>query len=242
MAKIEGERTFVAVNIAILTVSDSRTAKDDTSGTAARRPPDRGRPPSRREGHRRRRPGRHRRPAQGVDRRSRDRRGHRHRRHRRHRPRRHAGGLPGGLREGDPGLRRAVPLDQLRQDQDLHHPVAGDGRRRRRHLSLRAARLARRLQGRLGRDPGPPARRALQAVQLRRTDAAPQGALGLRAYPLRQRARAAPSSMSSRVSNKATFRPSSRLARVSARAYSVDQRTPLNRENRRRRRPRPTSQ
>ena len=32
MAKIEGERTFVAVNIAILTVSDSRTAKDDTSG------------------------------------------------------------------------------------------------------------------------------------------------------------------------------------------------------------------
>ncbi len=32
--KIEGERAFVAVNIAVLTVSDSRTEKDDTSGQA----------------------------------------------------------------------------------------------------------------------------------------------------------------------------------------------------------------
>lgn len=32
MAKIEGERAFVAVNIAVLTVSDSRTIQDDKSG------------------------------------------------------------------------------------------------------------------------------------------------------------------------------------------------------------------
>ena len=32
MAKIEGERTFVPVNIAVLTVSDSRTLADDRSG------------------------------------------------------------------------------------------------------------------------------------------------------------------------------------------------------------------
>ena len=32
MAKIKGERAFVAVNIAVLTVSDSRTADNDTSG------------------------------------------------------------------------------------------------------------------------------------------------------------------------------------------------------------------
>ncbi len=32
MAKIDGERAFVAVNIAVLTVSDSRTLEDDKSG------------------------------------------------------------------------------------------------------------------------------------------------------------------------------------------------------------------
>ena len=32
MSKIKGERAFVAVNIAVLTVSDSRTADNDTSG------------------------------------------------------------------------------------------------------------------------------------------------------------------------------------------------------------------
>ncbi len=32
MAKIEGERDFLAVNIAVLTVSDSRTLEDDKSG------------------------------------------------------------------------------------------------------------------------------------------------------------------------------------------------------------------
>ncbi|MEK7246744.1 MAG: molybdenum cofactor biosynthesis protein, partial [Pseudomonadota bacterium] len=32
MSKIEGERTFIAVNIAVLTVSDTRTFDDDRSG------------------------------------------------------------------------------------------------------------------------------------------------------------------------------------------------------------------
>jgi len=32
MAKIEGERAFLPVNIAVMTVSDSRTLEDDTSG------------------------------------------------------------------------------------------------------------------------------------------------------------------------------------------------------------------
>jgi molybdenum cofactor biosynthesis protein B len=34
MAKIDGTRRFIPVNIAVLTVSDSRTAADDTSGDA----------------------------------------------------------------------------------------------------------------------------------------------------------------------------------------------------------------
>ena len=46
----------------------------------------------------------------------------------------------------------------LRQDRHLDDPVAGDRRRRRRDLHLRAAGLARRLQGRLGRHPRGPAR------------------------------------------------------------------------------------
>ena len=33
MLKIDGERDFIAVNIAVLTVSDSRTLKEDKSGT-----------------------------------------------------------------------------------------------------------------------------------------------------------------------------------------------------------------
>ncbi len=32
MAKIEGDRPFLSVNIAVLTVSDSRTIDNDTSG------------------------------------------------------------------------------------------------------------------------------------------------------------------------------------------------------------------
>ena len=97
-----------------------------------------------------------------------------HRRHRRHRPRRHARGAGRTVREAHRGLRRDLPLDQLPEDRHLDHAVARHGGRRQRHLHLRAARLDRRLQGRLGRHPAPAARHPLPALQLRRADAAPQ--------------------------------------------------------------------
>ena len=61
---------------------------------------------------------------------------------------------------------------RLPQDRHLGHSVARHRRRRRHHLHLLPARLARRLQGRLGRNLGAPARLSLRAVQLRRDHAA----------------------------------------------------------------------
>jgi hypothetical protein len=80
--------------------------------------------------------------------------------------------LPPSLREGDRGLRRAVPHAQLREGQDLDHPEPGHRRGGRRHLSLRPARLARRLPRRLGRNPRASARFSPPALQLRRNPAA----------------------------------------------------------------------
>ena len=62
-----------------------------------------------------------------------------------------------------------------REDRHLDDPEPRHRRRRRRHLSVRAAGLARRLPRRLGGHPGPPARQPLPALQLRRADAAPPG-------------------------------------------------------------------
>src|SRR5690606_3802499 len=107
----------------------------------------------------------------------------RDRRHRHHRARRHPRGLPRGLRQGDPGLRRALPVDQLLEDRHLDHPVAGHRGRRERHAALRAPRLDRRREGRVGRDPRDPARRAPSPLQLRRAAPARERAL-TRALPL----------------------------------------------------------
>ena len=69
------------------------------------------------------------------------------------------------------GILGAVPGDQLPEDRHLGDPVA-------RHrgvagwTNLLPAGLARRLQGRLGRDSGAPARLPLRAVQFRRDHAA----------------------------------------------------------------------
>ena len=46
-------------------------------------------------------------------------------------------------REAYPGLRRAVPDDQLREDRHVGAAVAGDRRGRGRYLPVRPARLAR---------------------------------------------------------------------------------------------------
>src|SRR3546814_9025985 len=65
---------------------------------------------------------------------------------------------------------------ELRQDRHLHHAEPRHRRRRRRHLPLRAARLALGLQGRLGGHPEVPARFAPAAVPPGGADAAPEGA------------------------------------------------------------------
>ena len=62
--------------------------------------------------------------------------------------------LAAGRREAHRRLRRAVPHAQLPEDRHLLAAVARRRRRRRRHLHLLPARLPRRLPRRLGRDPG----------------------------------------------------------------------------------------
>ena len=73
-------------------------------------------------------------------------------------------------------VRHPVPAGQPRQDRHLGDPDAGDRGRCRRHLHLLPAGLARRLPRRLGRDPGAPARLPLPPLQLRRAHAAPRRA------------------------------------------------------------------
>ena len=60
-----------------------------------------------------------------------------------------------------------VPAGERKEDRHLGDPDARHRRRRQRDLYFLPARLARRLQGRLGRDPGAPARLPLPAVQFR---------------------------------------------------------------------------
>ena len=70
------------------------------------------------------------------------------------------------------GVLGAVPGGELSQDRHLGDPVARHRRRRRLDLYFLPAGLARRLQGRLGRNSGAPARLPLRAVQFRRDHAA----------------------------------------------------------------------
>ena len=69
---------------------------------------------------------------------------------------------------------RSVPQDFLRQDRGLDGPVAGDGRRGECDLRFRLAGITRGLQGRLGQYSRPAARLPSYAVQFRRDPAAPQ--------------------------------------------------------------------
>ena len=75
MIGIDEKRPFRAVNIAVLTVSDTRGPAEDRSGRGAGGAHRRRRPPRRRAPHRQGRAGGDRRRAEALDRRSRDRRG-----------------------------------------------------------------------------------------------------------------------------------------------------------------------
>jgi len=102
MPRLDESRPFLAVNIAVLTVSDTRGAADDKSGDTLAEliasSPGIASPRAaivRDDLHQ------HRRAAAQLDRRSRDRRGDCHRRYRGDRTGCHAGGLPPSLRQGD---------------------------------------------------------------------------------------------------------------------------------------------
>ncbi len=86
------------------------------------------------------------------------------------------------LGTGHPGVRRAVPLAQLPDDRHLDDPVARLRRRRARHLYLRVARLDRRGDRRLGRHTFDSTRQPAQALQFRRVDAAVDGIGGFVLY------------------------------------------------------------
>ena len=124
------------------------------------------------------------------------------------------------LRQRDTGFRRNLPRPQPGQDRRLDDPVPRHRRRRRRHLSVRAARLARRLPRRLGRYPLDPARHPPPPLQLRRTHAPPKRALSAndevaRAPPHHHR-RHPPPAWSSAEPLRSLLRPQDRPARVIA--------------------------
>ncbi len=84
--------------------------------------------------------------------------------------------FPQRLRKGDRRFWRGLPLAQLRQDRHLDDPEPGYRRCGGRHLPIRVAGFAERLPRRLGRHSGPSTRQPFSAVQFRRIDAAPAGA------------------------------------------------------------------
>ena len=172
MPGIDESRQFVPLKIAVLTVSDTRELADDKSGaTLVERIRAAGHVLAERaivkdevEAIRQQ--------VKSLDRRQVHRRRDLDRRHRLHRPRRDAGGGRAAVREEDGRLRDDVPAGERAEDRHLGDPDARYRRRRQRDLYLLPAGLARRLQGRLGRDPGAPARLPLPAVQFRRDPAA----------------------------------------------------------------------
>ena len=156
MSAIDETKQFIPLNIAVLTISDTRTLADDKSGTtlADRLTAAGHHAGGARDRHRRRRSDPRHHPA--LDRRSRRRCDHHHRRHRLHRPRRHAGGGRAAVREAHGRLFDRVPHAEPRQDRHLDDPEPRHRRRRRRDLHLLPAGLARRLPRRLGRHSRPP--------------------------------------------------------------------------------------
>ena len=84
MARIDESRPFIPVNIAVLTISDTRTAEDDRSGDTLADRAGGGGPPRGRPHHCQGRPAVDRRAAAPLHRRPRDRRGAGDRRHGRH--------------------------------------------------------------------------------------------------------------------------------------------------------------
>ena len=205
--------TFVPLGIAVLTVSDTRSARRRPLGRHARRAPRRRPATPRRPRHRHRRrrgdPG----AVSALDRRS-----------RRSTSIITTGGTGFTGRDVTPealeplfekrmdGFSAVFHRISLRQDRHLDDPVARDRGRRRRDLHLRAARLARRLPGRLGRHPRRPARLPAPALQLRR-DHAP----ARRAPAARRRSRAESATRAKLVGeSRCPTRSSSRLTRSDA--------------------------
>ena len=146
-------KQFMPLNIAVLTVSDTRTLADDKSGTTlAERLTAAGHTLAAREivtddvdairviikrwiAD----------PGRRCD--------HHHRRHRLHRPRRDAGGDRAAVRKADGRLLHRLPHAEPRQDRHLDDPEPRHRRRRRRDLHLLPAGIAGRLPRRLGRHP-----------------------------------------------------------------------------------------
>ena len=156
MSSIDETKTFVPLNIAVLTISDTRSLADDKSGTTlADRLTAAGHKLAAREivtddveairSHH-----------QAMDRRCRRRCHHHHRRHRLYRPRRDAGGDRAAVRKADGRLFDRLPHAEPRQDRRLDDPEPRHRGRRRRHLHLLPAGIARRLPRRLGRHSWPP--------------------------------------------------------------------------------------
>ena len=170
MPGLDETKQFVPLKIAVLTISDSRSLKDDKSGPCWCR-------------HRRRRAlrcraqHRHRRhqiypkPCQSLGRRPRDRRGHHHRRYRLHRPRRHARGGRAAVRKEDGRLFGAVPGGASPRSAPLQFSRAPPRASPARPTSS-ACRAHRAPARPLGTIFGAPARLSLRTVQLRRDYAA----------------------------------------------------------------------
>ena len=172
MSSIDESKNFIPLNIAVLTISDTRTLADDKSGTTlADRLAAAGHKLAAREI-----------VVDDVD-------AIRtivkrwiadpgidviitHRRHRFHRPRRDAGGDRAVVRKADGRLLDRVPHAEPRQDRHLDDPEPRHRRCRRRHLYLLPAGIAGRLPRCVGRHSGGATRLPHAALQLRRNHAA----------------------------------------------------------------------
>ena len=156
MSSIDETKHFIPLNIAVLTISDTRTLADDKSGTTlSERLTAAGHKLGAREivtddveairsDH------------QKMDRRSRHRCDHHHRRYRLYRARRDAGGRRAAVRKADGRLLDRVPHAEPRQDRHLGDPEPRHRRRRRRDLYLLPAGIAGRLPRRAGTAFWPP--------------------------------------------------------------------------------------
>ena len=157
MGRIDETRPFLAVNIAVLTVSGHADPGDRYP--PARRSPNGSSKPVMRSPSADNRKGRCRRDrsaAAAMDRRSVDRCRHHHRRHRDHRARRHSGSVRPGAGEKDRRLRRVVPHVELSKDRHIDDSVARDRGRGWGDVSVRFAGEYGGGEGWPGRHPGQP--------------------------------------------------------------------------------------